>query len=400
MEHTIENYLTCFAGHTAIKYHFEIDPSDEVFLRSVARQVARSVALTDRQHNLVKDKLAKYKEQFKNNGLNNFDLAMETLRMPLRSIDRSQTITVEDGWMVVRFPFNKKTIAQLDKVSSKYKQFYQHTRSSNEHKFKLYEPVIHEVVELFKTKQFNVDQSLLDIHEEILKINKHEFDYVPSITDQGVINLSENAVEMIKQDLGDFDENTAIKYWDRSLRYAYKKTPREFKNYSALAQEIANRHSQKVYMNPEHTSLKNVADAVKELDRFPLLVTLSRRKELEELEQYASAFDFVDTQQQIVLNRIDDNQDPNYQLNQYIKDRNFNTWLDKDIKIAYIFKNNLPKLLIKGNWRPNATVSLNGEREQTNVGNYIHEYCDLHMILDNQVSYWEDTMSRQLTQWV
>jgi hypothetical protein len=400
MEHTIEHYLIKLTSVANSNYNFKLMPSDEVILSSIARQVSRGVALTDRQYSLVKSKLVNYRDQFEKNNMNHLDDALMSVRQPLRSIDRSQTVTVEDNMMVVKFPFNKKMIAQLDVVSSVYKQFYTHVKGSNEHKFKLYEPVIHKIVELFKNKKFDIDPHLLEVFEKIESIKTREMDFVPYITDHGLVNVSESAIKLAHQEIGEFNEPNMIKYWDRSLRYGYRKTAKLFRNNSQLTEHLANRSTMKEYVNPKVYTLTDIATALKELDRFPLLVTLNHKNEYLELQQYFNVFDYIDPQQQIVLDRIENSLDPNVALNSFIKEKNFSRWLDKDTKIVYIFKNSLPKLLLKNEWRPIAHVSLNGEREQSNTASYIDQHCDLSVYHDAQPSYWINSIARQLIQWV
>jgi hypothetical protein len=400
MEHTIEHYLMSLVGLTPPYQEFELTAGDQTILTSIARQVARGTALTDRQYELVKSKLIDYRDQFERNSMVHLDLALETLNQPLRSIDRSQTITVEDGHVVVKFPFNKKTISQLDTVATKYRHFYSHEKGSNQHRFKLYEPAINEVVELFKNKQFDIDPKLTEINNQIEEIKTQELKYIPHVTVDGLVNVDPRAEELAVNEIGEFSRENRIKYWDRSVRYGYRKQQRYFDVASPLAENLANRSSVKEYINPSAYTLTDVVEALKELDRFPLLITLSRKNEYAELQRLTEAFDFVDVEQQIVLDRIEDDHDPNFKLNSFIKLKNFNRWLDSSIKIVYIFKSSLPKLLLKSEWRPIAHLSLSGERENTMTSSYIDQHCDLNIFHDAQPSYWNNTMSRQLIQWV
>jgi hypothetical protein len=400
MEHTIEQYLIKLTSLSQKTDRFELDPSDGVILNSIAKQVAKGIAMTDRQYHLVKAKLVNYREQFERNDMNDLDLALESLSQPLRTIDRSQTIVIRDNQMVVRFPFNKKTIAQLDEVSSKYRHFYKHERGSNEHSFNLYEPLINDIVELFKNKKFVIDPQLLEISQEIDSIKNRESDFVSKITVDGFVNVDARVEEIAVKEIGPFTRENRIKYWDRSIRYGYNKEQRYFENASALAENLANRTRAKEYVNPNAYDLKHISTALGELDRFPVLVSLSRTCEFEELKTLVAAFDFVDPQHQILLDRVEDSNNKNYGINKYIKEINFSTWLDKDIKIVYIFKNSLPKLLLKGEWRPMTHLSLNGERETTMLASYIEQHCDLNIYYDSQPSYWNGSVSRQLNQWV
>jgi len=191
-----------------------------------------------------------------------------------------------------------------------------------------------------------------------------------------------------------------IKYWDRSIRYGYSKDQRYFDTASPLAENIANRDQSKMYVNPKQYSLQTVVDAINELDRFPLLVTLRSKKEFEDLKDIFNAFSSVDPQQQILLDRVKKEDTVNNGLNTFIKEKNFNNWLDKDIKIVYIFKSSLPKLLVKGDWRPTTHFSLSGERAQSIQSAYISEFCDLDVAVDAMPSYWDNRFTRQLNEWV
>lgn len=397
MKHTtVEFYLNQLVS----KELFETLPADQAILMSIARQVNRGIALTDRQYELVKQKLVLYRDQFIQHNMTELDQALETLAMPLRTIDRSQTVTVEENEIVVKFPFNKKIIAQLDKISSKYRQFYSHEKNSNRHRFKLYEPLISEIVNLFNQKSFHIDPLLKAVSDEIDLIKIAEQQYVPHIGDDGLKNLPAAAVAAVEADIGVFSTQNNIKYWDRSIRYGYRKTARMFKGHSAVTEYVANRTESKIYISPFAYPIREIPSTIKTLDRFPLLVTLSRNKEYAELKQLCELFDFVDPQQQIMLDRIDDKNNENYQLNSYIKQKGFSTWLDNNIKIVYIFKNSLPKLFFRNHWQPLTHLSLGGERETSVTAAYIEQHCDLSLIYDSQKSYWDNPTSRQLNQWV
>jgi hypothetical protein len=394
MEHTIEHYLS-----TLVKSG-KMQDGDRVILTSISRQVERRIGLTDRQYSLVKSKLQNYKSFFEAQNMEHLDLALDTLKFPLRSIDRTQLIDIKDGAIVVQFPFNKKMISSIEKISTKYRQFYRHEKGSNIHEFKMYEPLVYDLVDEFSKKNFVIDPELIEMYNQIREIKEKEFEFVPYITKEGLINVSDAARELALIELGEFNRANMIKYWDRADRYGYKKTPIVFNDATALAEHLANRNEPKVYVNPSAYTVVDIANAFCQLERFPLLVTLTRRNEFDELQTLFNAFHCVAPSEQILLDRVEDRNDPNYGINQFIKDKKFNNWLDKNIKIVYIFKNSLPKLLIKGDWRPIAHLTLNGEREQSVTAAYLSEFCDLSVIHDGQRSYWNDSMSRQLNQWV
>lgn len=384
--------LICF-----INNNIEISTNDKILFESVSKQIKKSIALTDRQYNLMKKKVVNYKENFNEE---DFNLSLETLKMPLRTIDRIHEIYIEQDQIVIKFPFNKKIISQLAPIISKYRRFYTNDQENKLHKFFLYESLIYDIVELFKNKKFKIDPWLIETAKKIEEIKQNEKNYVAEITDNGLINLSSETISKIEKSIGKFNKENAIKYWDRSIRYGYKKTAKYFKNYSSLVEAIANRTDSKIYVHPSTASLDEIAYSIKQLDRFPLLVTLTHKKELEEFSKVFEAFSFISADQQILLNRISNEKDVNWRLNSLIKEKGLNNWLDENIKIVYIFKNDLPKLLVKNSWRPLTHLSINGEREYTATSIYIKDHCDLNIILDSQPSYWNtQTISKQLNRW-
>ena len=92
----IEDYLEIFSGLVVTKkdIKFFCAKNDQVLMNSLARQVFRQTPLTDRQHELAKKKLLEYKEQFSVYGFDTLEQDLNSLRMPLRSIDRQKLISL------------------------------------------------------------------------------------------------------------------------------------------------------------------------------------------------------------------------------------------------------------------------------------------------------------------
>ena len=130
---TIEDCLETLAGLKKAP-KFEIIKEDYNIVTSIARQVFKGTPLTDRQFELMKTKLEAYSDQFAEHGYDTFALAVETLRQPLRHIDRSKYIKIVEhhemvgnykvyesyksdwSWIKVRFPFSKKLIVDLQGI--------------------------------------------------------------------------------------------------------------------------------------------------------------------------------------------------------------------------------------------------------------------------------------------
>ena len=117
--YTVEDLLESIAG-LSTSHKMTLQRNDMTIMYSIARQVFKGVALTDRQLEVVQEKLNTYKDQFIENNID-FHFAINNLRMPLRQIDRSKYIKIvnmtmtkfqsvdlhgmELPWIKIRFPY-------------------------------------------------------------------------------------------------------------------------------------------------------------------------------------------------------------------------------------------------------------------------------------------------------
>lgn len=398
---TIEDYIEVIVGSQHQKSNFVLEVNDRVLLTSIARQTSRGVGLTDRQHILVKEKITKYKDQFKTTNDLDFDLALNSLRIPLRSIDRSKIVFLRKNGtkldIVIKFPFNKKTIVVVNEISKKYSDSYKHVKGSNEHSFKFYEPIIVDIVESLQDRNFFIEEEILDMYKEIKTILENPFKYKSALIDTQSVNIDERVLRIAKEELGELTDTNLVKYYDRSLRYGIEKFKTlNFQNVSELTNKIANRNCQKVYISPKNYNMDSVIDTIHELNRFPLLVVLDTNSELEQLTKiFNSIKRYVLPNENILLDRIENKDDKNYPLNTFIKEQGFATWLDKSTKVVYIFQQRLPKLLLKNDWAPIITLQNSGMRLHSTVATYLESRCDLIVALDEQPSSFERNTSRK-----
>jgi hypothetical protein len=374
----------------------EVSSADVSILTSISRQVKKGNSLTDKQHALVKTKLLAYKEQFE------FDIELhfDSLRMPLRIVDRSQYIkivsTVEMAgsapyearkenwkWIKIKFPFAKKTIQLIEKISNQHRKIYSHKSGTHEHYFRLTENTVKDIVEAFVKKQFEIDPVLLEYYDKIKAVTDNKEEYLVHVKGTKILNLSQNAYKLIYNELGAITESDLVKLVDRKRRYGIDSISAD--NTDTLVDKIAFRNDTVVNIDPAAFDLNKLAKAIVSLDRFPLLVVIDHDAALEQVSSVYDAFSyFVPAELQTVLFRVDTTD--KYNLNNFIQDNKLNNWLDNSTKIVYINKTKLPKLLVNTEWKPVATLTLTGVRSHTLNNHYINDMCDLIVCHDKEPS--------------
>lgn len=346
----------------------DIETVDKTIVYSIARQTFRGKALTDRQLNVMQEKLNHYRSKFTFVEDVEWNRAYQTLRMPLREIDRSKYITVCDTvtdiplkgfdenwqWIKIRFPFNKRTIVDLqDKLAHKYNRIYYHQKGSHEHFFKLTENTVYDIVNLFKNKEFVIDAELIEGYEKIKELIDTPYNFLPGIYDGQLKNLPQSAVEYLHNDIGPVSADNLILYKDRSLMFGlhhFDSGIDQNKNtVSNLAYKIANRQNANIFISSSKWNINEVVGALYDLKRFPIVVVVPEKDALEQISQFYNATrNIIPAEQQSVLFRLDNAK--NSEFNQYIKQHNLNNSLANDLKIVYINENKkIPKPLLESN---------------------------------------------------
>lgn len=389
--HYIEDCIEILAGIQNYNLKFTVKNSDIAIINSIARQVHKGVALTDKQYALMKIKLLEYKTQFDDNDIIGLDRALTKLRNELRTIDRSKIVTVsampnhivyqdylQGNFIKIRFPFAKGLIVKIESLAQKYKNIYFHSKGSHEHYFVLTESTIFDVVETFIDKGFIIDDILLESYNKILEIKKNMENYVPGIYSMQLKNVHPKSLKLIEENIGELNNDTLVKFVDRRRRYGFEVFDSVECNNDIL-QNIVSRTDTTYLSKPSKESFEDVVNGLNVLDRFPLLVILDSYAETQ-MKDCINSFNFA-ANQQICLFRLEGE----HTFNRLISQHNLNTWLDNSIKVVYINSKKLPKLLLKNDWKPIAAVAFTSHLDRQ-VANYISNNCDLIVFREEDMS--------------
>lgn len=380
----------------------QIDSSDHNLLHSLGRQVVKGIGLTDRQYDLSKEKIQKYKDQLIDYDV---DTAIEKLRIPLRQLDRSRWIKIVDypgkavyesskthHWIAVRFIFNKKLISLIEAIRSTDRDAI-YDKENKIHYFALSEKNIFNILNALKDKNFDIDPELQEKYETIKNMNDNKKDYIPGVYGFKLKNLNEKSIDYIISDIGNPDRENLALLKDRHRMYGLNHFDQEDLDFSisqltTLSQKIVKRNKNKVLVDSGVFTFDRVAESLLELDRFPLLIILNEKSDLDELViTYKSFQNILNDDDICVLYRKDNTDDQNKQFNQYIKNNNLNNKIDTNPKIVYTTKDKFSKTLLKTNWKPKAVFMFGSEGLFSNskMNLYLNEF-DLVMHYDNDSS--------------
>lgn len=400
MQNTIEQLIE-------LAVSLDISSNDLFVLKSLDKQLKKSLPLTHKQYELARSKLIRYKHLFTENNSVNIEQAINSTQFPLRIADKEKTIKLVESWIVfhnhnkysieIKFPFNKKEISLIGqlKKSIKTNLYY---KQNNCHYF-VYNSyaVLYEILKTFAGRNFIVDPQLLNTYEQIEFIKNNPHLYIPGIYGNTIKNLHQLTHQAIEGEIGVLTAETAIKYLDRKTRFGLEKIEfsddlsKGIEQCTPSAIKIASRTGTIYHSKPDEEKIEDLLSALIELDRFPLLVILSPQiSSIQVLDQLKSVHSYfssvIDNKQQAVLFRLDNNTDSTAKsFNEYIKENQLNNWVDNSTKIVYINYDKLPKVILKSSWKPVASLAL-ADLAKSAVAVYIESVCDLTILREKNFS--------------
>ncbi len=398
---TCEDCLTLLTGVRIPKqgktsyedFGFHLKQNDATILISIARQLSKGVAMTDRQYALVKEKLTNdYADQFNEKNIDVLAIS-KIKKYGLREIDRSHWLRIvsrnNEEFLAIRFPFSNKIIKRVQEIknlnplrNTQYDKHTHHFPVNAENLFKLMQ-----IAKRFEHK-FEIQQEILDAYNVLLGYYENKEEYIPGVYDYKIKNLPDNAVNYLLKTIGDPKDNIVL-YYERRYLYglhSFDNINQYIREYSTLSQIIINRDNPEIVINNEF-NFDQIISSVTELKRFPILIVLDENNAFDKLvETYNSLKYSINSEDVSVLFRLDGS-DP---FNEYVKQKKLNNPVAENTKIVYINSSKLPKPLIKSGWVPNCVVNYDSRSLRFNHVTAFSQQCDLQIICNDKVSegYW------------
>jgi|TARA_B110000305_G_scaffold229827_1_gene281218 hypothetical protein len=390
-EKTIESYLELLTG-LAGNNTFTMQSSDRTILNSIARQVHKGVGLTDRQYEVVKEKLLSYADQFIALEYPIHD-AVKNTRIPIRQIDRARwirTAIIKDQLYIgVRFTFNKRLISALEALYNiEEKGLYDKVEKI--HYFIFNEINLHKVISELKEKSFEIDSELQERYNLLEMMHNNKNNYIPGIYGLKLQNLHAKAIDYMISSIGEPDIDNLAIYKDRDQLFGIKHFDTDDLNNSinkltTLSQKIVKRTRPHILVNSREYTFDRLAESMLELNRYPLLIVLNDDTDFSSLQTVHYSFRNIFSNDDFcTLYRKENDVAENIEFNQYIKDNNLNNPLAINSKIVYTSINKMSKTLLKSSWRPQAAI-LMGSMRSTKIDAYLQE-LDLVIHYDTDIS--------------
>jgi hypothetical protein len=420
--YTIEDCVEVVSGLNKDRSEFKVDSADTTVFKSIAKQISREVALTDRQYLLVRRKLDRdyYRQQFAKKGVasEQYAQALENLRMAIREVNRDKSISLVEAppkrnisffgknpsdvndtlpWIELSFPWTSSLLVIIEKIQKQVpRECYVHLDGTREHYFRFDETVVYSIVSEFINKEFDIDQELLDFYRELDHVYNNLESYVPGIVDGQLVNFNQETENYLVNKLGEPTLDNIVQYQDRSLLFNIQMIDQSlldqaYCDVSSLTRRVASRNTSQVLLKPDDWIFEDILQTLNELNRTPTLIVLTADQALKRLRaSHQAAKKYVDNSEISVLFRMSNDVDPDF--NKYIVANNLNNPVTEGTKVVYICNDKLPKPLLKSGWEPDVVIRSTSVRMQTKLEHWLSN-ADLVVHYDSTATPWNTTLS-------
>lgn len=400
MTHTVEDVLEILAGIKPRMVNVRIDYNEKTLIKSLGRQVFNQTGLTDRQLDLALKKIDKYRDGLIQNSIDvDQVIALKSLRIPLREIDRTQVISLTDNTELrrteisVKYTFSKKFSATWSEILKKIG--INESTEKNIKKLPFTEYNLQVVVDGLRPLNFEVEEKTQEIYEKIeeISINPENFaPYVEMVDGKfEVRNAHKACLDFINSKIPTVDDTNFLAYLDLLKKCGIFHKNREIieKIENSTANDVVKKSllatSTRFRINPTTHSMTKVIETINTLDQWPVLVMLDEdintlswvKGILADVQQY------VDQKDITVFFRLSNGQPNHEEFNQMVKDNHLNNYIGPNTKVVFIAKNRIPKPLFKADWKPN-TALVTSAHDYGKTSAYLNDFGAVYYYNNSQ----------------
>ena len=243
---------------------------DTAAISGIAKQISQKMALTDKQQVLAVKLVTKYRRQWKKAGydVSNIDLNTPT-QMPLRiDVDRAHTVSVEDGWICLKFPYKPRLIGLVAGYANKSRGKVTYDEKTKIWKLAATAGNLKWVDVFVKDHKFAITDSYKDLVKRMEEGYNYEDIQLDLVDGELVLrDAPATMLEWINTHIGEIDMSNFIQLASASniLSFTLSNNVVDYvyQNYRDIADIILMRRS---FVSSDHNTMSDLLKKVKQLE--------------------------------------------------------------------------------------------------------------------------------------
>jgi len=250
---------------------------DVQVLASMSTATQSGRALTDRQAELAVKIILKYQKQLEKLSISVAPVHTPKFRLGLREIDRRRLLYIEDGYAILKFPYETKLIDSIRDLSKLSQGLWRFDTTNKSWKIALTETNVVAAYGFAKNNEFEIDDSLNFYVDKILECesNPYEIKLVYNNNQLCIQNAPATLVEAIDNLCG-FEETNIELLVDNASVYGYTidKTVEEMivAKHSPRVFNLMASNESKFSPGPNDTVLKDIIEYANATNRYPIYI--------------------------------------------------------------------------------------------------------------------------------
>lgn len=247
---------------------------DVSIIDSMSQAAQSGKALTDKQAELAVKIILKYRKQLAVRYVDVTPIENPKYRIPLRQIDRTQSIEVDGNELVMRFPYNTKLIEQMRDFSKESQGHWKFDGDTKTWRIAITETNVIAAVGFGRLNEFIISTEVFDLEKIILAAESEPFsiELVKEELTFKILNATKSLLDYVTEN----NLNTITELVDNAGCLGYcvsKEIEQEIINdYSARIFNLMLNQSSKLSASPKANDWEDIIQYATLTNRWPLYV--------------------------------------------------------------------------------------------------------------------------------
>lgn len=252
---------------------------DMKIIPSLAEQtIGQAKGYTDKQARLAADLVLKYERQLAKLGIDVTPVRTPAYRHPIRQIDRSTRVWIENDVIKLRFPYDVTLIEAVRDAAKQSKGSFRFNRDARYHEAALTEWNLNWIYSFAVQHNFNTDASIRQLMDMLLAVEQTPYRIELVYTNHAltITNAETSMTEYIQTHLGGFSLDNILALCDHApvLGYTIHKDIETdvIKNFSTRFWSLCTNRNLKVDSSINVNLVPELIDYARLTNRFPIFI--------------------------------------------------------------------------------------------------------------------------------
>jgi len=376
---TIDNILLNIEQHGIDKLNSSVPVKDRRILKNLVRMIQMPAFITESQGRLLIKILQENMEALHFIG----SALIPSLKNPswsksFKTVEIVKQISIiknsaGESFIDIECSFNKEIKKSLTTITRNIEGSAFTVTLGRRTSFLLTEKNLYNIVKEFDKHDFDKSEQVIKLYNDVCSLDLSGTKSSLDIHKTANVKLKNRLVKNI----GVIDSSNMLLLEDRKIEFQY--TVKGNLDDGSLANKIAKRTNNKIFINSSEYTLLDVAQAIRQLRKMPALCIFDEYDagaSIKNLKIVKTVVDTVDPTINVGAYFRFNNSGDGEQFNKLVSEYGFNKQLDNNNRVSIIANGKIPKFFLKSDWYPKTVISFSNHFRNNKTSVYCNS-CDL-----------------------